>query len=100
MKNIKLAHWGFPRHSVVLGRQQERCAGSEGPHGKDKDGLYPSASQTEGGKQSACERRKVGKGKMETENKALLLSYSLKLYVQNQTLIILEEKLHRIPFYP
>lgn len=66
----------------------------------DKDGLCPSASQPEGRKQSACERRKVAKGEMETENKALLLSHSLKLCAKNQTPVILEKKLLRILFYP
>lgn len=99
LKNVKRAQQGFPGHSEVLGRQQESCAGLESPPGEDKDGLCPSASQPEGGKQSPCERRKVSKGKMEPENKALLLSHSLKLCVKNQTPIILEEKLLRIPFY-
>lgn len=100
LKNAKRAHWGFPGHSEVLCRQQERCAGRESPHGEDKDGLCPSARQPQRGKQSPCERRKVAKGKMETENKALLFSHSLKLCVKNQTPVILEERVLRILFYP
>lgn len=92
MKNAKRAQQGFPGHSEVLSRQQERCAGRESPRGEDKDGLCPSASQPEGGKQSPCERRKVAKEKMQTKNKALVLSHSLELCVKNQTPIILEEK--------
>lgn len=105
MKNVKLAHFGFPRHSVLLSRLQARCAGREGPCKKNKDCPCPSAnqqqtSQKEGRKQKNLCEEDGGKGEDgDSVNKVLLLSYSLRLCVKDQKPLI-SEKLFRIPFYP
>lgn len=56
-------------------------------------------SQREGSRAPVREE-KWQKGKMGTENNALLLPHSLQLCVKNQTPTILEERDLRIPFYP
>lgn len=47
-----------------------------------------------------CEKEDGTGGDGGSENKAPLLSHSLRLRVENQKPLILEEKLFRVPFYP
>lgn len=104
MKNIKLAHLGFPRHSAFEQAARKVCR--EGRSLWEEQGLSmpyckSPAKEPKRGREAKnlCEEEGGKGGDGDPKNKVLLLSYSLRLRIKDQRPLIFQ-KLFGIPFYP